>query len=63
MPCSLGKLASNLDDDQCNKIKEFCKVDEVFKLRRRKGVCPNEYTDSWEKFREIKLPLKSKIYS
>ena len=46
MPWCSGKLASNLDDDQCNNIKEFCKVNEAFKLTRRKGVCPYEYTDS-----------------
>ena len=36
MPFSLGQLASKLDHDQCNKLKEFYKVDEVFKLTRRK---------------------------
>ena len=31
MASSLDKLASDLDDDQCNNIKEFYKRDEVSK--------------------------------
>ena len=46
MPFNLGQLASKLDHDQCNNLKEFYKVDEVFKLTRRKGVYQYEYTDS-----------------
>ena len=63
MPFSLGQLASKLDHDQCNNLKEFYKVDEVFKLTRRKGVYQYEYTDSCEKFEETKLLPKSKFYS
>ena len=63
MPFSLGQLASKLDNDQYNNLKEFYKVDEVFKLTRRKGVYQYEYTDSWEKFEETKLLPKSKFYS
>ena len=30
MPLSLDRLASNLDDDQCNHLKEFYKGDKSF---------------------------------
>ena len=30
---------------------------------RRKGVYPYEYMDSWEKFKETKLPVKEAFYS
>ena len=30
MPLSLHRLASNLDDDQCNHLKEFYKRDKIF---------------------------------
>ena len=29
----------------------------------RKGVCPYEYMDSWERFDEISLPDKKSFYS
>ena len=29
----------------------------------KKGVCPYEYTDSWERFNETKLPPIKNIYS
>ena len=32
MESNLDKLAFILDDDQCKKIEEFCKKDQVFKL-------------------------------
>ena len=40
MASSLDKLASNLDDDQCQKLREFYKEDEVFRFMRRKGTYP-----------------------
>ena len=46
MESSLGKLASNLDDDQCKSLREFHKEDKVFKLMRRKGVYPYEFVYS-----------------
>ena len=29
----------------------------------RKGVCPSEYMDDWEKFNETTLPEKEEFYS
>ena len=36
MASGLDKLAPNLDDDQCNNLREFYKEDEVFRLMRRR---------------------------
>ena len=50
------------NQDLIKKIKNtysFCK----FKLLLRKGICPYEYMDSWEKFNEKLLPSKEDFYS
>ena len=63
MALGLDKLASNLDDDQCKHLSEFCKEYEVFRVIRREGVYPYEYMDDWKKFEETSLPLKDAFYS
>ena len=63
MASRLGKLASNLDDDQCKNLTEFYKEDQGFRLIRRKGVYPYEYMDVWKKFEETTLPPKYAFYS
>ena len=63
MASSLDKLAFNLDDNQCRRLREFYKEDEVFRLMRHKGVYPYEYMDSWKKFEETILLLKDTFYS
>ena len=63
MASSLDKLASNLDDDQCKHLRDFCKEEEVFRLMRRKGVYPYEYMDGRKKFEETSLPSKNAFYS
>ena len=40
MASSLDELVSNLEDDQCKHLREFCKEEEVFRLMRHKGVYP-----------------------
>ena len=52
MALGLDKLASNLDDDQCKHLREFCKEYKVFRVIRREGVYPYEYMDDWKKFEE-----------
>ena len=44
-----------------NKYK-FSNHDNKFILLLRKGVCPYEYTDDWEKFNETSY-LKKKIFT
>ena len=63
MPFGIDKLALNLDDDQCKNLRECYKEDKVFKLMRCKGVYPYEYTDSWKKFEEAKLPRKNAFHN
>ena len=42
----------------------FCNNDlNQFILLLRKGVCPYEYMDSWERFNEKLLPSKNDFYS
>ena len=41
---------------------EFCNgKTNKFILLLRKGVCPYEYIDSWERFNETSLPVKKKF--
>ena len=43
---------------------KFCNKDlNKFELLLRKGVCPYEYMDSWERFNETSLPDKESLYS
>ena len=45
-------------------IYEFCNEDlNKFILLLRKGVCPYEYIDNWERFDETSLPDKESFYS
>ena len=59
MASSLDKMASNLDDDQCKKLRTFYKEEEDFRLMRCKGVYQYEYMDGWKKFEEKSLPPKN----
>ena len=55
------------NNDLIKKFKNtysFCDNDlNKFVLLLRKGVYPNEYMDSWERFSEISLPSKEDFYS
>lgn len=65
MPSSLSILASNLITENFNKFPETAKVfsSDNLELVTRKGVYPYEYTNSWNKLLENKLPTKEDFYS
>ena len=56
-----------LDRELKNRFKntfEFSNIDFCrFILPLRKGVCPYEYMDHWEKFNETSSPEKGEFYS
>ena len=63
MSSSLDALSRNLKDDQMHISKDFynqfyIESEKTFKTMRNKGVYPYEYMDSFEKFKETKLPKK-----
>ena len=62
MSTSLDKLAGNLPKDDFNYTsQEF--EGEKLNLMTKKGVFPYDWTDSFEKFNETKLPDKKHFYS
>lgn len=65
MPSSLSTLASNLLTEDYKKFRETAKVFPSLDLPliTRKGVYPYEYTDSWSKLNECRLPSKNEFYS
>ncbi|VVC45707.1 Ribonuclease H-like domain,DNA polymerase, palm domain [Cinara cedri] len=65
MASSLGKLASNLITPPLENFRETAKhfVTKDMKLVTRKGTYPYEYTDSWDKLNEDRLPMKRDFYS
>lgn len=56
MATSLQKLVSNLDNDLFQSLRQHFPHKTDLLLRIRKGVYPYEYTDSFEKFEERRLP-------
>ena len=58
----LKKLVKNLSDNDFKcLIQEF--VSKNLKLFKQKGVYPDEYMDSFERFSEKKMPDKECFYS
>ena len=57
----------NFNKDLINRlasIYESCNRDiNKYILCLRKGICPYEYMDSWERFDETSLPVKEAFYS
>ena len=62
MTSSLERLAANLPED---KFKYTSKAfrDEKLALMKKKGVYPDDYMDSFEKFNDEQLPPKDAFYS
>ena len=62
MNSNLDKLAKNLTDKDFNYLsKEFS--NEQLKLVKEKLIYPYKYMDSFKRFKENKLPDKSKFFS
>ena len=62
MNSSLDSLVRNLSDNDFKYLSEnFCGV--FLKLVKQKRAYPYEYTDSFEKFSENKLPYRCKFFS
>ena len=62
MSTSLDSLVNNLPEEAFNNLKRYYTGDEL-SLVMRKGVCPYEYMDSLERFKENKLPPRESFYS
>ncbi|CAI6377121.1 unnamed protein product [Macrosiphum euphorbiae] len=65
MASSLSSLAENLLTPEHEKFRETAKhfVTGDMPLVTRKGVYPYEYTDSWERIEDTRLPSKRSFYS
>ncbi|CAI6372576.1 unnamed protein product [Macrosiphum euphorbiae] len=65
MASSLSSLAENLLTPEHEKFRETAKhfVTGDMPLVTRKGVYPYEYTDSWERLEDTRLPSKRSFYS
>ena len=62
MNSSLDSLVKNLSDNDIKYLSEEFRS-EFLGLVKQKGVLPYEYTDSFKKFSENKLPDKCKFFS
>jgi len=65
MTSSLSTLAKNLITPDLSKFRETAKAfnpDEMAFVTR-KGIYPYEYTDSWDKLLETRLPHNIDFYS
>ena len=62
MNSSLDSLVKNLSDNDFKYLSEEFSSD-LLKLVKQKGVYPYEYTGSFEKFSENKLPDKCNFFS
>ena len=64
---SWNKNYSEKLNEELNKFKNtftFSKNDiNIFMLLLRKGVYPYDYRNDWERFNEIALPEKEKLYN
>ena len=62
MNSSLDKLVKNLTDEDFVFLSEEFRGEQL-KLVKEKGIYPYEYMNSFKKFKENKLPDKSKFFS
>ena len=62
MNCSLDKLVKNLNDKYFKYLSEEFRGEQL-KLVKEKGIYPYEYMSSFKRFKEDRLPDKSKFFS
>ena len=62
MNSNLDKLVENLIDKDFVFLSEDC-IGEQLKLVKEKGIYPCEYMNSFKRFKENKLPDKSKFFT
>ena len=65
MGTSLDELTKNLKTDQFLLSREYYKHldNEQFQMLTKKGVYPYDYTDSFDKFNDVKLPSQKEFFS
>ena len=62
MSSSLNNLVKNLPDEALKYTYNIFKQ-EQFNLMKQKGIYPYDHMDSFEKFKQTKLPMKEQFYS
>ena len=62
MNSSLDKQVKNLNDGDFKYLSEKFSGEKL-ELVKKKGICPYEYFDSFEKFKESTLPDIDKFFS
>lgn len=60
---SLDNLVKSMKPEDFYNLRQFFKDEYLFKLICRKGIYCYEYIDSWDRYKEKKLPDQSKFYS
>jgi len=58
-----GSLDSLVSATPKEALKMTSTISKGSDLLYKKGIYPNEYMDSWERFNETRLPDKEKFYS
>ena len=62
MYCSLDKLVKSLSDEDFKYLVEEFRSENL-EILKRKGACPCEYMNSFERFNEEKLPARKYFFS
>jgi hypothetical protein len=61
LSCSLAGLAKNMKDEDFANLR--CAFPQNYELLSRKGVYPYDYMNTFERFKETRLPSKDDFYS
>ena len=60
---SLENLVNNLPDETFKYTSKAFKNEKFKLMKKKKGVYPYDYMDSFKKFNKTKLPTKEQFYS